>query len=60
MRITTAQKKFLSQGSDATFRTFVHDFLAFSARLMAVRAGFGDRGFHREYPGLVAQPGAGR
>lgn len=42
MRLTTAQKKFLSQGSDATFRTFVHDFLAFSARLMAVRAGFGE------------------
>jgi DNA-binding MarR family transcriptional regulator len=30
-------------GSDAIFRTFIHDFLAFSTRVSQCRAGFGER-----------------
>lgn len=33
----------MAGGDDEVFRTFIHDFLAFSARVDQCRAGFGDR-----------------
>ena len=41
MSLTASKKTLLAYGTDAKFRSFVHDFLAFSSRLIAIRAGFG-------------------
>jgi len=41
MPLTASKKTLLAYGTDAKFRSFVHDFLAFSSRLIAIRAGFG-------------------
>ena len=40
-RLTVSKPEFLINGDDRVFRQFVHDFLAFSARLQEVRARFG-------------------
>ncbi len=41
MAFTASKKTLQAYGTDAKFRSFVHDFLAFSSRLIAIRAGFG-------------------
>jgi DNA-binding MarR family transcriptional regulator len=46
-RATVTTPELLVDGSDAEFRGFIHDFLAFAARVTEVRAGFG------EYLGLT-------
>lgn len=40
--LTVGRRELLVRGSDEMFRNFIHDFLAFSERVMAVRAGFGE------------------
>jgi MarR family transcriptional regulator, organic hydroperoxide resistance regulator len=40
-RSTVSKGELLVDGSDATFRGFIHDFLAFAARVHEVRDGFG-------------------
>ncbi|WP_448030400.1 MarR family winged helix-turn-helix transcriptional regulator [Bradyrhizobium liaoningense] len=42
-RPTVSKPELLPGGDDTRFRTFIHDFLAFSARVNQCRAGFGDR-----------------
>jgi len=42
-RRTVTKTELMPGGSDAIFRTFIHDFLAFSARVSQCRAGFGER-----------------
>jgi DNA-binding MarR family transcriptional regulator len=39
---TVTRPELLSHGSDEAFRGFIHDFLAFAARVSEVRAGFGE------------------
>jgi DNA-binding MarR family transcriptional regulator len=39
---TVTKSELLSDGSDLDFRTFIHDFLAFSARVHEVRSRFGE------------------
>lgn len=39
--LTVSRSELLVAGSDDVFRDFIHDFLAFSERVMAVREGFG-------------------
>jgi DNA-binding MarR family transcriptional regulator len=39
--LTVSRPELLVDGSDDAFRDFIHDFLAFSERVMAVREGFG-------------------
>lgn len=39
--LTVGRPELLVAGSDDLFRDFIHDFLAFSERVMAVREGFG-------------------
>jgi DNA-binding MarR family transcriptional regulator len=39
--LTVSRTELLVGGSDEVFRDFIHDFLAFSERVMAVREGFG-------------------
>lgn len=46
-RATVSKADLLVDGGDAEFRRFLHDFLAFSARLIEIRASFG------EYIGLT-------
>jgi len=41
MPLTVSRPELLCDGSDADFRALVHDLLAFSARLQAIRASFG-------------------
>ena len=41
MPVTASKKTLRAYGTDAKFRSFVHNFLAFSSRLIAIRAGFG-------------------
>jgi DNA-binding MarR family transcriptional regulator len=41
-RPTVTKPELLANGADATFRSFIHDFLAFAARVNEVRAGFGE------------------
>ena len=41
-RTTVSKPELLVDGKDAAFRRFIHDFLAFAARLMEVRGGFGE------------------
>jgi DNA-binding MarR family transcriptional regulator len=40
--LTVTRSELLVDGSDDEFRSLVHDSLAFSARLLSVRAGYGD------------------
>ncbi len=40
--LTTSRPDLLVAGTDDAFRDFIHNFLAFSERVMAVREGFGD------------------
>lgn len=47
VRKTVSKQQLLVDGSDAPFRSFIHDFLAFSAMVADIRAGFG------EYIGLT-------
>src|SRR5580704_16763937 len=42
-RPTVSKPQLLVDGSDAAFRSFIHDFLAFSAIVSDIRAGFGER-----------------
>lgn len=42
-RPTVTKSELMPGGDDQMFRTFIHDFLAFSARVDQCRAGFGDR-----------------
>lgn len=42
-RRTVTKTELMPGGSDAVFRTFIHDFLAFSTRVSQCRAGFGER-----------------
>ena len=42
-RLTVAKSELMPGGNDATFRKFIHDFLAFSSRVSQCRAGFGER-----------------
>lgn len=42
-RLTVSKSKLLPDGTDTRFRQFIHDFLAFSARVDQCRAGFGQR-----------------
>ncbi len=42
-RLTVTKPALMPGGNDAIFRTFIHDFLAFSARVSDCRAGFGER-----------------
>jgi MarR family transcriptional regulator, organic hydroperoxide resistance regulator len=42
-RATVSKSELMPGGDDEVFRTFIHDFLAFSARVDQCRAGFGDR-----------------
>ncbi len=44
---TVTKRELLVDGDDAEFRSFIHDFLAFSQMLTEIRAGFG------EYLGLT-------
>jgi DNA-binding MarR family transcriptional regulator len=46
-RQTVSKPQLLVDGSDAAFRSYIHDFLAFSALVSDIRAGFG------EYLGLT-------
>lgn len=39
---TVTRPELLTEGSDEAFRGFIHDFLAFAARVTEVRAGFGE------------------
>ena len=39
---TTGKPELLINGSDEEFRSFIHDFLAFSQMLTDIRAGFGE------------------
>ena len=41
VHLTVNRPELLSDGSDIVFRQFVHDALAFAARLLAVRDGYG-------------------
>ena len=41
VHLTVTRPELLDGGSDQIFRQFVHDALAFSARLLAVRDGYG-------------------
>lgn len=41
-RPTVSKPQLLVDGSDGAFRSFIHDFLAFSAIVSDIRAGFGD------------------
>jgi DNA-binding MarR family transcriptional regulator len=43
MPLTAIRPELLQDGSDRAFRAFVHEFLAFAARLEAVRSGFAAR-----------------
>jgi MarR family transcriptional regulator, organic hydroperoxide resistance regulator len=43
MPLTATRPELLHDGSDRAFRVFVHEFLAFAARLEAVRSGFAAR-----------------
>jgi len=40
---TVTKPELMPGGDDAVFRTFIHDFLAFSARVDQCRVGFGER-----------------
>lgn len=40
--LTVSRPALLPGGADDLFRNFIHDFLAFSERVLAVRAGFGE------------------
>ncbi|KQW20544.1 hypothetical protein ASC80_09835 [Afipia sp. Root123D2] len=42
-RLTVTKSELMPEGSDAIFRKFIHDFLAFSSRVGQCRAGFGER-----------------
>jgi DNA-binding MarR family transcriptional regulator len=42
-RPTVSKPQLLVDGSDGAFRSFIHDFLAFSAIVSDIRAGFGER-----------------
>jgi DNA-binding MarR family transcriptional regulator len=42
-RLTVTKPELMPGGGDALFRKFIHDFLAFSARVNQCRAGFGER-----------------
>lgn len=42
-RPTVSKPQLLVDGSDSAFRSFIHDFLAFSAIVSDIRAGFGER-----------------
>jgi len=42
-RPTVTKTELMPEGTDAIFRTFIHDFLAFSTRVSQCRAGFGER-----------------
>ena len=39
--MTATRRELMVDGTDAAFRQFVHDFLAFSVRVEQVRSGFG-------------------
>jgi DNA-binding MarR family transcriptional regulator len=41
--LTVTKAELMPGGDDAVFRTFIHDFLAYSARVGQCRAGFGER-----------------
>ncbi len=41
-RLTVSRPALLVDGADTPFRFFIHDFLAFSARVAQIRAGFGE------------------
>lgn len=42
-RLTVTKSELMPGGNDTLFRTFIHDFLAFSTRVGQCRAGFGER-----------------
>jgi MarR family transcriptional regulator, organic hydroperoxide resistance regulator len=42
-RPTVSKPQLLVDGNDSAFRSFIHDFLAFSAIVSDIRAGFGER-----------------
>lgn len=42
-RVTVTKSELMPDGTDALFRKFIHDFLAYGARVSQCRAGFGER-----------------
>lgn len=41
-RWTVSKPELMPSGTDSVFRAFIHDFLAFSARVAEIRSGFGE------------------